>query len=152
MCVVRLCSFNKNNEIFECCSFSFFFSVVLEFFCIINLIFFFVAGFLLFVYSWIHFRLRFKAQMWEHWRLSKSCALHAKKLDCAVGEISVVWHQGSLVFMRMFWGWFWVFCNRLSLSDLRNCVRLGSFRKVAHPDFALDYGIQDNITRANKYI
>lgn len=46
--------------------------------------------------------------------------------------------------------WFWVFYNRLSLSDHGDCIRFGSFRKVANTDFAMDYGIQDNITRANK--
>lgn len=45
-----------------------------------------------------------------------------------------------------------MFCNILSLSDLGDGVRFGSFRKVAHPDFALDYGIQDTMTRANEHI
>lgn len=47
---------------------------------------------------------------------------------------------------------FWVFYNRLSLSDHGDCIRFGVFRKVSNTDFALDYGIQDNITRANKRI
>jgi len=43
--------------------------------------------------------------------------------------------------------------QRQGLSDLRgDHVALGSPRKAAYPDFALDYCIQYKITRVNQYL